>query len=108
MDQGEPNRLKMLNPQKTDVGGTEGEESVSPVILELISRVMGEKKSINSDMHINPEGYQGSGAINSFVSPSISSILGYNQKARTFPSLLGRELFFMALDHSQGETLTPI
>ncbi|MBW0465331.1 hypothetical protein O181_005046 [Austropuccinia psidii MF-1] len=60
-----------------------------------------------SDMHIDPECHQGSGAITSFMAPSRSSIWGSktvfhpNQQARTSPSTLGSPLFFMVLDHPQ-------
>ncbi|MBW0491957.1 hypothetical protein O181_031672 [Austropuccinia psidii MF-1] len=42
----------MPEPQRTDGGGTQGEDSVSSVSFELISRVMEAKESRESDMHI--------------------------------------------------------
>ncbi|MBW0491499.1 hypothetical protein O181_031214 [Austropuccinia psidii MF-1] len=53
---------------------------------------MEEKESIQSDIHIKPEGHQGSGAIPSFMDTSRFQIWGSkyvfesNQKARTSPS----------------------
>ncbi|MBW0463048.1 hypothetical protein O181_002763 [Austropuccinia psidii MF-1] len=37
-DQGEANRLRMPEPQSTDGGGTEGDNSVSSVSLELMTK----------------------------------------------------------------------
>ncbi|MBW0560077.1 hypothetical protein O181_099792 [Austropuccinia psidii MF-1] len=60
---------------------------------------MEEKESFQSDMHINPEGHQGSEAITLFMAPSRSSIWGSkisldpNHKARTSPSIIGSSLF---------------
>ncbi|MBW0499860.1 hypothetical protein O181_039575 [Austropuccinia psidii MF-1] len=91
MDQGEPSLLNIPDPQIIEGGGTEGEYSVSSVSLELISKIMEEKWSIQSVMHIRPEGHQGSGDITSFMAPSRSSIwgsktvLGPNQKPQTSP-----------------------
>ncbi|MBW0491085.1 hypothetical protein O181_030800 [Austropuccinia psidii MF-1] len=42
----------MPDPQRTEGGGKEGEDSMSSVSLELISRVMEEKSIFQSDMHI--------------------------------------------------------
>ncbi|MBW0538768.1 hypothetical protein O181_078483 [Austropuccinia psidii MF-1] len=91
MDHGELNKLKIPDPQRIDVGSTEGEDSVTSVRLKLISRAMEAMKSFQSHMHIKPEGHQGSGAINQFMAPQ-----GLNIGLQAFiaPQSKSQDLFF--------------
>ncbi|MBW0500037.1 hypothetical protein O181_039752 [Austropuccinia psidii MF-1] len=101
MEQGVPTLLKTPDPHRMEGGGTDNDYSVIPVSLEIISRAMEAKESIQSDMHIKPEVHQASGVINSFIDPSKSSIWGPNQDARTIPFSSGEVNLFMVMDHSQ-------
>ncbi|MBW0512377.1 hypothetical protein O181_052092 [Austropuccinia psidii MF-1] len=80
----------MPEPQRIDFGGTEGEDSVSSVSFELISRLMGAKQSRFSDIQSSPENHQGSGAMTQ-LSPSQGPQYGapFSKAEPPFQSLRG-------------------
>ncbi|MBW0538124.1 hypothetical protein O181_077839 [Austropuccinia psidii MF-1] len=86
----------MPEPQRTDIGGTEREDSVSSVSLELMTkdyarrRIQGVRLCTSS-----VKNHQVCGAITQFMDPSSSSmwgskaLLGPNHQSRTSPSNMG-------------------
>ncbi|MBW0495165.1 hypothetical protein O181_034880 [Austropuccinia psidii MF-1] len=88
----------MPEPKSTDGGGAEGEDEVSSVGLELMTKILCKQKNSRNQNNALKfwKMYQGSGAITQLWPPSKSSKmniqgpLGFKSPRRTSPSALGR------------------